>query len=387
MESWRIYEGFYSLQDMTVHVRVIGERLTVAFPGVPPGFEVVLQPQDVPHTFLMRGGPGNGATAVFSLNEAGKAIKIEVGGDFSLMRTEQPPPQDGQTGQGLLPPELVLTLEKERVFQALLDEVLGAGNGRFPDYKLPYPKHEFLQYAAMQDQLIFHGSKKPDIDLFSTKRTSMEMNDTSGRGNLQAVYGTHDGLWPMFFAVIDRENLTGSIRNGVNYYQNAAGDEVAVYNFSINKELLEKRPYSPGTLYFLSRETFRRLPIAEGAMSNEWASEVAIKPLAKLALEPEDFPFLEQIGGHDDSILVRTQELTGQVVAAVVQLEAAPGQIRMQLAWTSELGPILLEYIEMQRMFVPTATLTLQFEPEAVWLQIAGPPAYLQVLQNRLDEK
>ncbi|KAA3663656.1 MAG: hypothetical protein DWQ04_09725 [Chloroflexi bacterium] len=387
MESWKIYEGFYSFQEMTVQVRMVGEQLTVAFPGVPPGFEVVLQPQDGPHSFLMRGGPANGATAVFTLNEAGQAMKIEVGGDFTLSRTEQPPEPDGPTGQGLLPPELVLAPEKVEAFQALLDEVLEKGNGRFLHYHLPYPKYEFLQYAAMQDQIIFHGSKKPDIDLFSMKRTSMEMNDTSGRGNLQAVYGTHDGLWPMFFAVIDRANLTGSIRNGVNYYQNAVGDEVAVYNFSINKEILEKRPYSPGTLYFLSRETFRRLPLAEGAMSNEWASEVAIKPLAKLALEPEDFPFLEQIGGHDDSILVRAQELTGQVVTAVVQSDAASGQIRMQLDWTSELGPILLEYIEMQRMFVPTATLTLQFEPEAVWLQITGPPAYLQVLQNRLDEK
>lgn len=386
MESWQIYEGFYSLQGMTVQVQVIDEHLTAAFPGVPPGFEVVLLPQDAPHTFLMQGGPGNGATAVFSLNESGEAIQIVVGGDFVLTRTEQPPESDGPTGQGLLPPELVLTPEKEQAFQVLLDEIVGDGNGRFLNYQLPYPKHEFLQYVALQDQIIFHGSKKPDIDLFSTKRTSMEMNDTSGRGNLQAVYGTHDGLWPMFFAVIDRANLTGSIRNGVNYYQNAAGDEVAVYNFSINKEMLEKRPYSPGTLYFLSRDTFRRLPLAEGAMSNEWASEVAIKPLAKLALEPEDFPFLEQIGGHDDSILVRAQALMEQVMAAVTKSESESDQLRLQLNWTTELGSILLEFIEMQRKFVPTATLALQFEPADVWLQIQGPPAYLQVLQNRLDD-
>ena len=344
-----------------------------------------MQPQDAPHTFVMLGGPAKGATAVFMLNDAGEAISIEVGGQFSLTRIAEPLEPDGPTGQGLLAPELVLSPEKEAAFQAILDEIVAEKNGRFINYNLPFPKHEFLQYAAMQDQFIFHGSKKSDIALFSTKRTSMEMNDRTGRGNLQAVYGTHDGLWPMFFAVVDRENLTGSIRNGVNYYQNAAGDEITVYNFSINKDILEKRPYSPGTLYILSRETFRRLPLAEGAMSNEWASEVSIKPLAKLALEPEDFPFLDQIGGHDDSVLVRAQELTKQVMEAVTQHEREPDQLTMLLDWKVELGPVLLEFIEKQRMFMPTVTHTLKFEPDAVWLQIEGPPAYLQVLQNRLE--
>ena len=209
MESWQMYEGYFALQEMTVQVQIVDDKLTVAFPGVPPGFEVILLPQGASHTFLMQGGPGNGATAVFTLDDAGNAASIEVGGDFTLTRTDAPPAPDGLTGQGLLAPELDLTPEKESAFRALLDEVLTERNGRFLDFQLPYPKHEFLQYAAMQDQFIFHGSKKPDIELFSTKRTSMEMNDTSGRGNLQAVYGTHDGLWPMFFAVIDRENLTG----------------------------------------------------------------------------------------------------------------------------------------------------------------------------------
>ena len=34
----------------------------------------------------------------------------------------------------------------------------------------------------------------------------MEMMDETGRGNIAGVYGTHNGLWSMFFAIIDREN-------------------------------------------------------------------------------------------------------------------------------------------------------------------------------------
>ncbi|MCA9929099.1 MAG: hypothetical protein KC419_11495 [Anaerolineales bacterium] len=382
-EAWRVYEGHYSLQEMTVHVRVLGDRLTVAFPGVPPGFEVILLPQEALHRFTMQGGPTNGAVCTFVINEAGEAVKLSVGEDYELTRSGPHAEPAFPTGQGLRAPELVLTPEKMAVFQTVLDEMMVNQDGRFLDYTLPYPKHEILQYLAMQDQFIFHGSNKSDIDLFSTKRTSMEINDRAGRGNLQAVYGTHDGLWPMFFAIIDRPNLTGSIRNGVNYFQNDQGAEIAIYHFSINRELLAKRPYRPGTLYILPRDTFRRLPMSDGIMSNEWASEVPVKPIARLALQPEDFPFLAQIGGHDDSALVRAQALSDRLIAAVNKIEREPDRIHMQLDWSTELGSVILEYIDMQRRFMPTAVLTLKFEPETVWLTIEGPPAYLQVLQNR----
>ncbi len=46
----------------------------------------------------------------------------------------------------------------------------------------------------------------------------------------------------MFFAVVDRSRLRGSIRNGVVYLQNEAGEALAVYNFSLNQDQLAKRP-------------------------------------------------------------------------------------------------------------------------------------------------
>ncbi len=389
IETWKIYEGFFSFQQMTVEVKIIDNQLTVAFPGMPPGFEVLMLPQDAPHTFTLQGGPVDGATAVFSLNAQGEANELNVGGEFDLTRSEAPASSDRPSGQGLRAPELVLGAEKEAAFKQLLDEMLEERNGRFIDYQLPYPKHQFLQYVAMQDKVIFHGSKKPDIDKFSTQRTSMELNDRSGRGNLQAIYGTHDGLWPMFFAVVDRHNLIGSIRNGVSYFPDADGKEAAFYNFSINQEMLSKRPWSPGTMYFLSRETFRRLPITDGAMSNEWASEAPLTPLAKLALEPEDFPFLDQIGGHDDSELLRASELSKLVTAAVLAFEANEGSLRMQLDWQDEFGATLLEFIAVQQKFVPMAALALKFEADGgdVWLEIDGPPAYLQVLKDQIEDQ
>ena len=73
-----------------------------------------------------------------------------------------------------------------------------------------------------------------EIDEFQPARKSMELYDETGRGNLQAVYGTHDGLWAMFFAIIDRPNLQGSIRNGVTYFKNQAGEVVVAKGKSLD---------------------------------------------------------------------------------------------------------------------------------------------------------
>ena len=73
------------------------------------------------------------------------------------------------------------------------------------------------------------------------------------------MYGTHDGLWPLFFAIVDRQRISGSIRNGVAYFYNEDGDSVATYNFSINEKWLPEQPWRTGTLYILPRDTFHRL--------------------------------------------------------------------------------------------------------------------------------
>ncbi len=33
------------------------------------------------------------------------------------------------------------------------------------------------------------------------------------------------------------------------------------------------------------------------------ASPVAVEPVAKLTVQPEDFPFLHQVHGHDDQVI------------------------------------------------------------------------------------
>ncbi|MCA9942891.1 MAG: hypothetical protein KC449_05395, partial [Anaerolineales bacterium] len=171
------YEGYFNLDSFLLNVRQIGDRLTASAPGVPEGYEMILQPTDTPHTFTILRGPMAGVTAVFQHSPDGQLSGVQVGDEYELAYSPAPPPEPKiPTGQGLLPPEMVLDAGKEADFAALLDEVLG-GNGRLLNYDLPYPKHEFLRYLADQEMFIFHGSAKGDIDEFRTRRTSMELKD------------------------------------------------------------------------------------------------------------------------------------------------------------------------------------------------------------------
>ena len=382
------YEGYYSLDSLLLTVRVQNGRLTTSAPGVPEGYEMVLEPTDTPHTFTLLRGPMAGATAVFQHNTNGQLTGVKVGDEFEFTYSAEPPPaSDIPTGQGLLPPEMHLDAGKEADFAALLDEVLG-GDGRTLTYDLPYPKHEFLRYLAAQEMFIFHGSAKADIEEFSTRRTSMELKDKSGRGNVQGIYGTHDGLWPLFFALVNRSKISGSIRNGVQFYQNDVGDEVGVYHFSINQDWLDKEPWQNGTLYVLPRKTFRQMPLAPGGpLSNEWVSEVPVKPLVRIPVAPEDFPFLAQVGGHDDSELINLGTLGEQITQATIAADFGEGCLNMKLDYTPELGGTILQYIPLAQKYIPTARFVLRFEPEAgVWLEMSGPPAVMQVMRDRVEK-
>ena len=381
------YTGYYQLDTMIVEVMVTAEGLAAAFPGAPPGFEVELIPGEQPHTFTMPSGPAAGAPMVFKLDDSGQVVSIVVGGEHTLTRLDGPPAADAvPAGQGLPAPELVLDAEKEAAFAELAARIETHADGAAIAYDLPYPKYEFLMYAARQDKFIFHGSGKSDIDEFVTRRTSMELNDRSGRGNVQGIYGTHDGLWPLFFAVVDRGKIKGTIRNGVNYFQNEAGDELAVYNFSINKDYLAERPYRQGTLYILPRDTFRRMPAtAAGGMSNEWVSEVPVKPLARLAIEPEEFPFLDQIGGHDDSELIAMQALGKQIFEQAQEARLLSAGFSVKLPWDEALLQTVLDYVPRLQTFIPTTRLALRFEPDdGVWFDFFGPPAVNSVMIDSL---
>jgi hypothetical protein len=81
----------------------------------------------------------------------------------------------------------------------------------------------------------------------------------------------------------------------------------AYYFFSINRDALPHNPWRDGTIYLLPRDSFEPQPVQtyRGAAVEvaQWASLAPVRPLAKLSVGPEDFPFLDQIRPHDPAVI------------------------------------------------------------------------------------
>lgn len=381
MQERQQYFGFYYFMGILLEIKEVQDQLVAVMPSIPEGFEILLNSTEA-DSFRLQGGPLDGSTATFTRNTDGEVVGLNAG-PFQLAKIGEETLATLFVTAYLPAPELDLTPAKRASFDSLLQSCLARGDGDWITYNLPYPKYEFVQYVSQQDVVIFHGSNNLEITRFEPMRTSMELRDESGRGNMQAIYGTHEGLWSMFFGVVDRPRLRGSIRNGVQYFQNRQGQTLTVYTFSINQEQLDERPFTTGALYFLPRETFVRLKLTEDSYANEWASEKPLQPYAKLLIEPEDFPFLEQIGGHDDGELLHLQSLSEAIQAAATAATMEGDRIEITLPAAVALQDQLREYVALQEELMPAAKFEIKESGDVLTLVIAAlPPAVQQLFQK-----
>lgn len=188
-------------------------------------------------------------------------------------------------------------------FDALFDAAIAAGSSRPIPYDLPQPRWQFICHVADTRDVVLHGSGNPDIALFEPRQP----NDTTVFGNQRAVYAASDGLWPMYFAILDRDTFSiFLINSSLRFERDGEGLSEPHYFFSISRKALEQRPFRRGTIYFLPRRTFTQQSpqVHDGQTVHfpQWASHVPAAPLCKIEVAPEDFPFLEQMRGHDDEI-------------------------------------------------------------------------------------
>ncbi|MCB0113700.1 MAG: hypothetical protein KDD84_06410 [Caldilineaceae bacterium] len=368
------YTGRYDVFGFTVDISVVDGELLAAVPGVPTGYEVLMTPVGE-HAFRMESGPFRGAVMGAVFGDDG--VSGFQAGPFLINRTADDAPYTPR----LLAPPLQLDAAKEAAFAALLADIL-AGKVDWIDERLAYPKHEFIQYVMAQEVVLFHSSNRDDIDVFEPVRKSVELRDETGRGNQQGIYATHDGLWSMFFGVVDRGRLQGSIRNGVSHFHNRAGDELAVYNFSINQHQLADHPYCNGALYFLPRDRFTRMMMFADIPSNEWVCREQLRPLARLHLKPSDFPFLEQIAGHDDGPLLRLNELTGLVREAATSAHNEEDRFVVILPADAEAVEHLDEYLALLAEFMPGRYSLEPHGAEIHWIVQNPSPAQAQTLKD-----
>ena len=186
-------------------------------------------------------------------------------------------------------------------FDRLLEEAGAAGPDRFIDYRLAAPKWQFLCHAADSGGFVLHGTGKPDITIFEPRQS----NDVGEFGNRKAVYAASDGLWPMYFAILDRDRYDIGLVNACIRLGGREGP--SYYYFSITDSVLEQQPWRDGIVYLLPAETFElQAPIVDDGVEihiAQVASLTEVRPAAKLRVGPEDFPFLKAIRGHDNELL------------------------------------------------------------------------------------
>ena len=163
---------------------------------------------------------------------------------------------------------------------------------------------QFLSALAERREIAFHGTGDPTIESFEPR----EPIDFAPFGHQKAVFATTDPIWAMYYAIVDRDRYRLTLSNGCILLLDAEGRPgVPHYFFSITGDALREQPWRTGYVYLLPAETFVSQPAdtyaGHTARVPQLASPVAVTPFARLQVAPEDFPFLAQIRGHEDSRL------------------------------------------------------------------------------------
>jgi hypothetical protein len=170
---------------------------------------------------------------------------------------------------------------------------------------LPVPKWVFLCWLVEEKEVLLHGSSNPNITLFEPRTPNAKDDDDFSQQT--AVFAASDGIWPMCYALLDRENFRPRFMNGALRFELPDGLSDVRYFFSVTQNVLEKYPWRDGVMYLLPKEGFILQPphpFGDFIVHEfQWANLNIIKPLAKLRIRPEDFPFLPQVRGHDNDIV------------------------------------------------------------------------------------
>jgi hypothetical protein len=206
----------------------------------------------------------------------------------------------GSLRLALLPslPPPVVGPDAEARFAAAADALL-AGEA----VAVPEPRLDFLRWLADNRPVVFHGSPRDDLSELSTERRS---RDTTAWGNQQAVYAAADPVWAIYFACLRRDSGWTGTRNGS---MGRAGGPLYPrrYFFLHNRGSASPDRFGPGSLYLLSPNGFAAdEPLAGAIDTGHLVSREPVRPLARLDVTPDDFPFRDRIRYYRDgeSLLV-----------------------------------------------------------------------------------
>ncbi|MGH3491453.1 MAG: hypothetical protein ACRDP8_26480 [Actinopolymorphaceae bacterium] len=155
------------------------------------------------------------------------------------------------------------------------------------DYRIAVPKWQFLHYLVERYAVLLHGSATSGLDVLNPRSRSWGGGRTSGQ---PGVFAVDHALMAMYFGVVDRTKVP-FMSNGVWWGRNPDGTRRRCFSLAVEFAGLAARPFVDATVYVLPSETF--------TMMGELTSLVPVKPLARLAISPADYPLLEEVWGSD----------------------------------------------------------------------------------------
>jgi hypothetical protein len=234
--------GTYLLGLEPMLVSLVDGEVLIRLEGVPEELAAGLAGSG--NSYVVVGSQLGGATVDF--DEGDPAPGGRLGGVIPFIRADDA--TTSASGRGLRLEGFEWDPGEEDLYRELADSILENRDGRSLEWDHPWPKWRFIEWLSRQGQFIFHGSPLADLGSFLPRRNSVEIMDQGGTGNRAAVYGTPFGLWAMWFAVIDRPKLKGSIRNGAMTWPDRSGNPVDLYRFTVHKDFVGSNIWRTGTL-------------------------------------------------------------------------------------------------------------------------------------------
>lgn len=280
-------------------------------------------------------------------------------------------------------PVLTLNSQKIEAFEYLFLEARRLGPATCIDYNIPYPRHEFLRYLVDQKQVLLHGSNFPDLKVLLPMRFT---TDARAAMNGQSIFATADGILPLFFAILNRDNYVGSMSIGAYRLSDATGLATTHYFFSINKEMLKLWPFRRGTIYLLPKDTFKPAADGQGVILEEWISQEPVQVLASLSISPEDFPLLDKIWGHNESEVAWLRDTIRICLGAVEERNELQNGYCFRFPGGDEWATRLAELCRQQQKFCPI--LDFELMPGSnngpIYLKATGPEGGKQIISSIL---
>ncbi len=156
------------------------------------------------------------------------------------------------------------------------------------NYQSKFPKHRFIDYLTEFKNVVAHGSNNSKIETFETRQQTL----FSGK-SVEAIFAAKDGIWPIFYAILDRNKVVYNFRNGCFKTKNKR----RFYFFSITQQTLDNEPWTTGYVYLLPSESFERASYTR-VYVDEWISKQEVKPLLKMEVSPSDFEYHNKVSIH-----------------------------------------------------------------------------------------